>query len=460
MPDQIGKQTTSGKPVHIAIPGNETPEILNDKDERNDIDGISIRRHSWQYSENGFNTLTANTVWLPENRPQSHAGNIKMDKTLNSCDIHTDSPAASIPESIDLGSGDNSHACEMAKDILINIVENAVTKDVPMSGIDRMGCNDYNDHTKEEKLLDPVNNDIATSERTSEIIPEPNHSIVDEIQENNHLKDVSFKATYISEILDEIIDLTVKEPKILNLPNIHLEEHSNCPKDTFQINILNEFKEHESNEKDKIDALATRRATKTKTLVSSFDPIHFKTILLQDQSSSQPLDTRAISATLHLLLNTPSNILAFHLTKIDYNLFFPSSHSLDGRESGLFMSSGFRNGVDDKHLQIFLSDVLERSVCLKKFVIVTICTAKNIKESARICSKWIRIATHLIQKLGNLFGFFNVLSGLNGNQLIQWGDLWIYLKEVMYYLKFLMNPYKAYRYFSNEIITIVIIYLL
>ena len=444
MPDQIGKQTSSGKQVQIAMPGDETPEILNDNDERNYIDGISIRRHSWQYSENGFNTLTANTVWLSENRPKSHAGNVKTDKILNSCDINTDSPAASIPENSYSGSGDNSHACEMAKDILINIVENAVTKDVPMSGIDRIGCNDYNDHTDEEKLLDPVNNDIATSEKTSEIISEPNHSIVEEIQENYHPKDVSFKATYISEILDEIIDLTVKEPKILNLPNIYWEEHSNCTKETFQINISNEFKEHDSNEKEKIDVNPTIKATKTKTYMSSFDPIHFKTILLQDQSSSQPLDTRAISATLHLLLNTPSNILAFHLTKIDYNLFFPSSHSRDGGESGLFMSSRFHNGVDDQDLQIFLSDVLERSVCLKKFVIVTICTAKNIKESSRICSKWIRIATHLIQKLGNLFGFFSVLSGLNGNQLIQWGDLWIYLKEVMYCLTFLINTLKSY----------------
>jgi hypothetical protein len=273
------------------------------------------------------------------------------------------------------------------------------------------------------------NLNVPPSERTSEIIPEPNYSRVEEIKVVSQLKDVSFKATHISEILDEIIDLTVKEPKILNLPNIHWEEHSDCAKDAIQINILNEFKEHESNEKDKIHVNLTIKATKSKTYMSSFDPIHFKTILLQDQSTSQPLDTRAISATLHLLLNTPSNILAFHLTKIDYNLFFPSSHSLDGGESGLFMSSRFRNGVEDQDLQIFLSDVLERSVCLKKFVIVTICTAKNIKESARICSKWIRIATHLIQKLGNLFGFFSVLSGLNGNQLIQWGDLWIYLKE-------------------------------
>ena len=198
------------------------------------------------------------------------------------------------------------------------------------------------------------------------------------------------------------------------------------------------------NEKDEIDVNATRRVTKNKTYVSSFDPIHFKTILLQDQSSSQPLDTRAISATLHLLLNTPSNILAFHLTKIDYNLFYPPSHGRDDRESGLFLSSRFRNGVDDQDLQTFLSDVLERSVCLKKFVIVTICTAKNIKESARICSKWIRIATHLIQKLGSLFGFFNVLSGLNGYQLIQWGDLWIYLKEVTYEFTFWTNTLKLH----------------
>ena len=85
---------------------------------------------------------------------------------------------------------------------------------------------------------------------------------------------------------------------------------------------------------------------------------------------------------------------------------------------------------DDCEQNEFLSDVLERSMCLKTFVMVTIFTAMNVKESAKVCSKWIRIATHLKTKLGNLFGFYNMLSGLTANQLIQWGDLWIYLKKV------------------------------
>ena len=54
----------------------------------------------------------------------------------------------------------------------------------------------------------------------------------------------------------------------------------------------------------------------------------------------------------------------------------------------------------------------------------------NVKESAKLYSKWIRISIHLKQKLGNHFGFYNILSGLTENHLIQWGDLWIGLKEV------------------------------
>jgi hypothetical protein len=138
------------------------------------------------------------------------------------------------------------------------------------------------------------NLNVPPSERTSEIIPEPNYSRVEEIKVVSQLKDVSFKATHISEILDEIIDLTVKEPKILNLPNIHWEEHSDCTKDTSRMNILNECTEQELNEKDEIDVNATSRVTKTKTYMSSFDPIHFKTILLQDQSSSQPLKHKGV----------------------------------------------------------------------------------------------------------------------------------------------------------------------
>jgi hypothetical protein len=60
------------------------------------------------------------------------------------------------------------------------------------------------------------------------------------------------------------------------------------------MNILNECTEQELNEKDEIDVNATSRVTKTKTYMSSFDPIHFKTILLQDQSSSQPLKHKGV----------------------------------------------------------------------------------------------------------------------------------------------------------------------
>ena len=162
------------------------------------------------------------------------------------------------------------------------------------------------------------------------------------------------------------------------------------------------------------------------TPTSVIDPINFKTILLQE-TSNQSLDPRAISATHHILLNTPSSILALHLTKVDSNLFFLPTFENVRMDS---LTRPTENIDKNCEQNVFLSDVLERSMCLKTFVIVTIFTAMNIKESAKICSKWIRISLHLKQKLGNLFGFYNILSGLTANQLIQWGDLWIRLKTV------------------------------
>ena len=163
------------------------------------------------------------------------------------------------------------------------------------------------------------------------------------------------------------------------------------------------------------------------------DPINFESNLLPN-SFNQSLDPRAISATQNILLSTPSSILALHLTQLDSDMLLPSTNELQGL--GLLT-------CDEEDIQeirsTFISNVLERCVCLKTFVAVTILTAMNVKESARMCSKWIQIATHLKRKLGNQFGLYNLLSGLTENHLIQWGDLWIYLKEVT-------NKYEYYCY--------------
>ena len=79
----------------------------------------------------------------------------------------------------------------------------------------------------------------------------------------------------------------------------------------------------------------------------------------------------------------------------------------------------------------FGQDVLERYLCLRTFVVVTILAASNISESARVLAKWVRVADETFKRLKNYFGFHCLASGLIGSpHLIGWNQLWSELKEV------------------------------
>ena len=405
---------------------NINKEVQKSTEDIHEVDRIVVRRHTWQHAENEL--LMPDVIFLSQ-RPKSYVGNnevLHQPQTIvapdDSGDI-SDHVKSGYKEEIGLEEFDTNPNCKIAEDILIDVLENAVDaassnqiypKNTTSSLI---RIEDENEallviENGESTHDDTYSNDLCRNTKSS---GESCHHI----QENKI--DVSFRTNHISEIIDEIIDLTIKDPNIchVNVSNTNGMEYVNSlEKENVLSKPLHEKTPEEWTQ------VKTPESDIPKSVI---DPINFKTILLQD-TSNQSLDPRAISATHHILLNTPSSILALHLTKVDSNLFFLPTFKNNRME--LLRRPMENLDQDDCEQNEFLSDVLERSMCLKTFVIVTIFTAMNVKESAKVCSKWIRIATHLKTKLGNLFGFYNMLSGLTANQLIQWGDLWIYLKKV------------------------------
>ena len=418
---------------------NNTDPKLNREDTQEE-DRIIIRRHSWQHA--GKDLLVAEDTF-PPTRPKSNVDKIETFHHY----ICTTAHVCKVPEAIhgcleptnkepSLEVFDELHHCRIAEDILIDVVENAISKvaatnhfNIRIDAKDRL-------NRKEELVLR-----AATSHQTVPDHDSDNEVIsmtdtIEEMVEQDNSLNVSFGANEISEIIDEIIDLTIKEPKLCH---VSVSKITNCMEN---MNTNTEFGPEKSNLIDYDDSVIIKQSNDEEEIRpnlsiagSVIDHIGFNTILLQE-GSNQSLEPRAISATHQILANTQSSILAIHLTKVDCNLFFSSTFKMNKLamlkcQSELKKHPDDDDEVDDDEVRKnFLADVLERCACLKTFVVVTILTAMNVAESAKICSKWIQVALQLKQKIGNLFGFFNILSGLTANQLLRWGDLWICLREV------------------------------
>ena len=390
-----------------------------DLHDKNEEDGVVLRRHSWQYAEN---ELLLPDSYFPSKRPKSDIGQNELPLNLKENMIASQNSSHSklVESEVLNGVQFFDQTSEIVKDIIIDVVHDAM--DERSDKYQSIFENDYVKE-KESETVQTVNKGIIDNEvvpPTTTII-----STVPDVEQRIILSDEmngSFQPTDMSDILDELIDLTIKHRNICHMEATTANKiefsKTNGSNGSFVPNGLQDGAQ-------KTNGCELEESEYTiKNSPKYLDPINFESNLLPN-SFNQSLDPRAISATQHILLSTPSSILALHMTKLDSDMLLPSTNELKGL--GLLTS----DETDIEEIRnAFILNVLERCVCLKTFVAVTILTAMNVRESARMCSKWIQIATHLKQKLGNHFGLYNLLSGLTETHLIQWGDLWICLKEV------------------------------
>ena len=151
---------------------------------------------------------------------------------------------------------------------------------------------------------------------------------------------------------------------------------------------------------------------------SIFSPSSFLTLYLPGHGN-KPLDPMAVSAVHRTLVDTPAPILAVHLTRVDLSAF--------GLLTKGEVEPDFGGRLTDP---TFHSDLLERYLCLRTLLVVTILAASNLNESARVLSKWIRVADEAGHRLKNYFGFHCLASGLLGSpHLVSWSPLWSELKD-------------------------------
>ena len=154
---------------------------------------------------------------------------------------------------------------------------------------------------------------------------------------------------------------------------------------------------------------------------SLFDPQAYQTLYLPG-GGNKPLDPMAVSAVHRTIVDTEARILAVHLTYLDLSFF------------GLLTKDNLAGGGDLKRLSDpdtwrFRLDIVERFLCLRTFVEVTVLAASNLRESARVLCKWIQVAEEAERRLRNLFGFVCLVSALRSSILQEWKGLWIKLQE-------------------------------
>lgn len=144
------------------------------------------------------------------------------------------------------------------------------------------------------------------------------------------------------------------------------------------------------------------------------------------KSDNKPLDPEAITEAHRILLSTNPEDLAFHMTHLDMELL---SIRLDHEYADLpEITSGLHliTLVDGKFLR---EDVIERALCLRIFVLVSIFTSTNWTQSVRTLAQWIEVAEHCLDTLGNHFSFFNITSALSHTHLQELSKLWQNLEQ-------------------------------
>ncbi|XP_014294777.1 breast cancer anti-estrogen resistance protein 3 homolog isoform X2 [Halyomorpha halys] len=148
----------------------------------------------------------------------------------------------------------------------------------------------------------------------------------------------------------------------------------------------------------------------------------FQTILLP-VTENKPLDATALKGVRSLLQDNGSRVIANHLTRADLDLI------LEPRETGVLgVSSGLELVALPFGHQMRL-DLIERTICLKLLVAVTILTCNADSERAETLNKWIQVAIDTKTALGNLFGFNAIMMGLCMPQIQRLSVTWHILRQ-------------------------------
>ncbi|CAH0557410.1 unnamed protein product [Brassicogethes aeneus] len=162
-------------------------------------------------------------------------------------------------------------------------------------------------------------------------------------------------------------------------------------------------------------------------LSSRFDLENFQTLLLP-VNENKPLDNQALRRIKLTLKESGSRIIANHLTKTDLDLIF----SKDEPNCGPTVKTKKINGIElcsVPHGQQFRMDLIERTICLKLLVAITILTCNDIEDRTETLNKWIEIAIDTKTALGNLFGFCGIMLGLCTPQIESLTTTWHTLRQ-------------------------------
>ena len=167
---------------------------------------------------------------------------------------------------------------------------------------------------------------------------------------------------------------------------------------------------------------------------SLFDPGSYMTLFLPI-TSHKPLDPMAVSAVHRTLVDTPAPLLAVHLTYLDLCFFGLLGHTSSANGKGRLhhpRPAPHRPG-DLKRLSEswrYRLDTLERFLCLRTLVEMSILAASNLSESTRVLCKWIRVAEETERRLKNLFSFHCIIFTIRSSPYLRhWEGLWDQLKE-------------------------------
>ncbi|KAF6215240.1 hypothetical protein GE061_009992 [Apolygus lucorum] len=151
----------------------------------------------------------------------------------------------------------------------------------------------------------------------------------------------------------------------------------------------------------------------------------YQTILLP-VTENKPLDATALKGIRTMLQDHGSRIIANHLTRADLELI------IDQNNFGLDETIGYSCGLElcslpfGKQMRL---DLIERTICLKLLVAVTILTCNADSERAETLNKWIQVAIDTKTALGNLFGFNAIMMGLSMPQVQNLTTTWHILRQ-------------------------------
>lgn len=148
----------------------------------------------------------------------------------------------------------------------------------------------------------------------------------------------------------------------------------------------------------------------------------FQTILLP-LTENKPLDATALKGVRSLLQDNGSRVIANHLTRADLDLI------LETRETGVLGASSGLELVALPFGHQMRLDLIERTICLKLLVAVTILTCNADSERAETLNKWIQVAIDTKTALGNLFGFNAIMMGLCMPQIQRLSVTWHILRQ-------------------------------